>query len=170
MSNIVVSTTPIKNENTQTLINNVNITNKNDDVKVVYVDNIETNKQQTTDNVFAYPEHLYPSGVDLDNNYNIIKALLIYIDSINNKRFKYKNNKYILYKTDFFNILSHLAKSYIKNADNSFEIVGEPTCSGYHIDSIVITIDGQFMEIFSVPEIKNIFDHLKIDSSTFVFI
>ena len=78
MSTLIVNTQTTKNNNQQTLINNVNISS---DIKAEYKETtIEIDTAETPDNVFNYPNHVYPSGVKIDNNYNILSAFLTFID------------------------------------------------------------------------------------------
>ena len=83
MSTLVVNTQTTKNNNQQTLINNVNISS---DVKAEYKETtIEIDTAEPSDNVFNYPNHVYPSGVEIDNNYNILSSFLTFIDILISK-------------------------------------------------------------------------------------
>lgn len=163
MSTLVVNTQTTKNNNQQTLINNVNISS---DIKAEYKKTtIEIDTAETPDNVFNYPNHVYPSGVEIDNNYNILSAFLTFIDILISKRYKKINNKYILYKDDYFKILTGFVKGYTNETAPRFQVLGDPLCNCFNIIEIGVSVNGTYKDVFSIAEIKSCFDNLHIDSS-----
>ena len=176
MSTLVVNTQTTKNNNQQTLINNVNISS---DIKAEYKETtIEIDTGESADNVFNYPNHVYPSGVNIDNNYNIMSAFLTFIDVLISKRYKKINNKYILYKDDYFKILTGFVKGYTNDNNNKFskqsekaprfQVLGDPLCNCFNIVEIGVSVNGTYKDVFSIAEIKSCFDNMHIDCTRVV--
>lgn len=174
----MISLNSLKNDNKSEIKQNVNINVNNSkdsqgDIKVSYNDSAN-NTENKTDNsqVFDYYENILPN---VNNEYynNLVKVFTLYIDILNERRYKKKNGQNVLFIKDYLNIISLLAKTYITNNQqcNINLCVDSVGCSSKEglIDSIICTYGFNYVDVFiSSPKIVNILQMMKIDKSRVV--
>ena len=177
----MISLNSLKNDNKSEISQNVsiNVNNSdtlNKDIKVSYSDNDKTitTSAETADNhIFDYHENILPN---INNEYynNLCKVFALYIDILNEGRYKKKNGQNVLFTKDYLKIISLLAKTYITNNQqcNIKICVDENVkcfAKDYVIDSIICTYKCNYVDVFiSSPEIVNILQMMKIDKSRII--
>lgn len=172
----MISLNSLKNDNKSEISQNVsvnvnNVDTSHKDIKVSYDDNIPVTKIEEMQEmqIFDYYENILPN---INNEYynNLVKVFALYIDILNERRYKKKNNQNVLFMKDYLNIINLLSKTYItNNQDCNIKIcidsVGCVAKEGV-IDSITCTYKGNYVDVFiSSPEIVNILQMMKIDKT-----
>lgn len=174
----MISLNSLKNDNKSEISQNVNINVNNNkdtqgDIKVSYSDNDKslTTSAETEDmQIFDYHNNILPN---INNEYynNLCKVFALYIDILNEGRYKKKNGQNVLFTKDYLKIITLLAKTYITNNQqcNIKICVDEHVgcfANDYVIDSIICTYKCNYVDVFiSSPEIVNILQMMKIDKS-----
>ena len=177
----MISLNSLKNDNKSEISQNVNINVNNSDtlnkdIKVSYSDNDKTitTSAETEDNqIFDYHENILPN---INNEYynNLCKVFALYIDILNEGRYKKLHGQNVLFVKDYLKIINLLAKTYITNNQQCNikicvdENVGCFANDGV-IDSITCTYKSNYVDVFiNSPEIVNILQMMKIDKSRII--
>lgn len=175
----MISLNSLKNDNKTEIKQNVkiNVNNEqNGDIKVSYSDQKQTERiidpelhRGETDNIFDYYDNILPN---IKNEYynNLVKVFTLYIDILNERRYKKKNDQNILFVKDYLQIIQLLSKTFITNNEDCnikicIDSVGCVAKEGL-IDSITCTYKCNYVDVFiSSPKIVNILQMMKIDKS-----
>ena len=170
----MISLNSLKNDNKSEISQNVSINvnnsdNTQKDIKVSYNDNA-TETQKEDMQIFDYHENILPN---INNEYynNLCKVFALYIDILNEGRYKKKNGQNVLFIKDYLKIISLLSKTYITNNQHcNIQICVDENVKCFAkdcvIDSIICTYKCNYVDVFiSSPEIVNILQMMKIDKS-----
>ena len=169
----MISLNSLKNDNKSEISQNVSVNVNNGDtsqkdIKVSYSDNTPVTKIEEMQ-IFDYYDNILPN---INNEYynNLVKVFTLYIDILNERKYKKKNDQNVLFMKDYLKIINCLAKTYItNNQDCDIKIcVDDVGCVSKEalIDSITCTYKCNYVDVFiSSPEIVNILQMLKIDKS-----
>lgn len=183
----MISLNSLKNANKSEISQNVSVNVHNDketkgDTKISYPkvdvsynsdEEIKTSTDLDKTQIFDYYENILPN---FNNEYynNLCKVFTLYIDILNEGRYKKLHKQNILFIKDYLKIINWLAKTYITNNQNCDikiyvdESIGCSANDGI-IDSITCTYKSNYVNVFtSSPEIVNILQMLKIDKSRII--
>lgn len=178
----MISLNSLKNDNKTEIKQNVSVNVSNGDtsqkdIKVSYSDfpseklcgaNPVVTKIEEMQ-IFDYYDNILPN---INNEYynNLVKVFTLYIDILNERRYKKKNDQNMLFMKDYLQIIQLLSKTYITNNEECninicIDSVGCIAKEGL-IDSITCTYKCNYVDVFiSSPEIVNILQMMKIDKS-----
>lgn len=171
----MISLNSLKNDNKSEISQNVSVNvnalcddTPQKDIEVVYNDTAPGTKIEEMQ-IFDYYDNILPS---INNEYynNLIKVFTLYVDILNERRYKKKNDQNMLFMKDYLQIIQLLSKTYITNNQECdikicIDSVGCIAKEGL-IDSITCTYKCNYVDVFiSSPEIVNILQMMKIDKS-----
>lgn len=167
----MISLNSLKNDNKSEISQNVSVNvNSGDtsqkDIKVAYNDTAPKIEEMQ---IFDYYDNILPN---INNEYynNLVKVFTLYIDILNERRYKKKNDQNMLFMKDYLQIIQLLSKTFITNNEECnisicIDSVGCVSKEGL-IDSITCTYKCNYVDVFiSSPEIVNILQMMKIDKS-----
>lgn len=176
----MISLNSLKNDNKSEISQNVSVNvgdTSQKDIKVSYSDSTPGTFVRGSESltkieemqIFDYYDNILPN---INNEYykNLVKVFTLYIDILNERRYKKKNDQNVLFMKDYLQIINLLAKTYItSNQPCDIKIcVDEVGCVAKEglIDSITCTYKYNYVDVFiSSPEIVNILQMMKIDKS-----
>lgn len=175
----MISLNRLKNDNKSEISQNVsvNVDTSQKDIKVAYSDSkpgtfvrgSESLTKIEEMQIFDYHNNILPN---INNEYynNLVKVFTLYIDILNERRYKKKNDQNMLFMKDYLQIIQLLSKTFITNNQECdikicIDSVGCIAKEGV-IDSITCTYKCNYVDVFiSSPEIVNILQMMKIDKS-----
>lgn len=165
----MISLNSLKNDNKSEISQNVGDASQKD-IKVAYsTPETFVRGSETKMQIFDYHDNILPN---INNEYynNLVNVFTLYIDILNERRYKKKNDQNMLFMKDYLQIIQLLSKTFITNNQECdikicIDSVGCIAKEGV-IDSITCTYKCNYVDVFiNSPEIVNILQMMKIDKS-----